>query len=94
MSIMIVHVQCTCKFIVDNVEIGKESILTSSRREYYIFSGPPCGENSDKFLAINNFSVNEPKSGQPNKHLFSLTFRELNGYFLLLRSSFFCTITR
>ena len=27
---------------------------------------------------VNNFSVNETKSGQPNKHLFSLTFRELN----------------
>ena len=55
--------------------------LTSSRREYYIFSGPLCGiifsENSEK--AINIFSVNETKSGQPNKCLFSLTFRELNG---------------
>ena len=57
--------------------------LTSSRREYYIFPGPPCGiifsENREKFLAINNFFVNKTKSGQPNKRLFSLTFRELNG---------------
>ena len=33
--------------------------LTSSRREYYIFSGPACGiifsENQKKILAINNF---------------------------------------
>ena len=57
--------------------------LTSSRREYYIFFGPLCGVFSvkirKKFLAINNFSVNETKSRQPNKCLFSLTFRELNG---------------
>ena len=33
----------------------------------------------EKFLAINNFVVNETKSGQPNKCLFSLAFRELNG---------------
>ena len=38
-----------------------------------------------KFLAINNFFVNETKSGQPNKRLFSLTFREINGYFFLLQ---------
>ena len=31
------------------------------------------------------------KRSQPNKHLFSLTFRELNGYCFLLRSSFFRT---
>ena len=58
-------------------------ILTSSRWEYYIFSVPPCGiifsENLKKFLAINSFVVNETKSGQPNKCLFSLTFIELNG---------------
>ena len=52
-------------------------MLTSSRREYYIFSGPPCGiifsENREKILAINNFFVNETKSGQPNKRLFLLT---------------------
>ena len=35
----------------------------------------PC----ERFLAINYFVVNETKSGQPNKRLFSLTFRELNG---------------
>ena len=36
--------------------------LTSSRREYY---NPPCGiifsENREKFIAINNFFVNETK---------------------------------
>ena len=46
--------------------------LTSSRREYYIFSM----KIQIKFLAIKNFSVNETKSGQPNKCLFSLTCRE------------------
>ena len=34
-----------------------------------------------KFLAIKNLSVNETKSGQANKHLFSLTFKKLNAYF-------------
>ena len=33
------------------------------------------------FLAINIFFVNETKSGQPNKRLYSVTFRELNGEF-------------
>ena len=59
--------------------------LTSSRREYYCFFRYPTGTGlfsvkiRKKFLAIKNFSVNETKSGQPNKHLFSLTFREING---------------
>ena len=44
---------------------------------YFIFSV----KIRKRFLAINNFSVNETKPGQPNKRLFSLTFRELNGYF-------------
>ena len=47
--------------------------LTSSRRYYYFFPGPLYGiifsEISEKFLAINNFFVNETKSGQPNKRL-------------------------
>ena len=38
-------------------------------------------KNQKKFLAINNFFKNETKSGHPNKRLFSLTFREINGYF-------------
>ena len=49
----------------------------------YFFPVPRAGLFSvkiqKKFLAINNFSVNETKFGQPNKCLFSLTFRELNG---------------
>ena len=48
--------------------------LTSSRRVYYIFSGPPCGiifsEYSEK-----NFSVNETVSVQPNKCLIHLHFK-------------------
>ena len=52
----------------------------------YFFPGPRAGLFSvkirKKFLAIINFSVNETKSGQPNKLRFSLTFRELNGKFL------------
>ena len=36
-------------------------------------------KNQKKLLALNNFVVSETKSGHPNKHLFSLTFRELNG---------------
>ena len=48
-----------------------------------VFPVPRTGlfsvKNLKKFLAINNFFVNEMKSGQANKHLFSLTFRELNG---------------
>ena len=48
-------------------------------------------KNQKKFLAINKF-VNETKSGQLDKHLFSLTFRELNVFLFLLRSSFFSTI--
>ena len=43
--------------------------LTSSRREYYIFSGLRAGlflvKMWKKYLVINNFSVNETKSGQP-----------------------------
>ena len=70
-TLIIFHHYFTCEI----------TYLTSSRREY--FSGPLCGiifsENREKFLAINNFVVNEMKSGQPNKRLFSLTFRELNG---------------
>ena len=43
------------------------NVLTSSRREYYIFSGPPCGiifsENLKKtILAIKKLFVNETKS--------------------------------
>ena len=45
-----------------------------------------------KFLAIKNFSVNDTMSGQPNKRLSSLTFRELIWLvFLKLWSSFFRT---
>ena len=52
----------------------------------YFFQSPV--RDYFQWKAINNFFLNETKSGQPNKCLFSLTFRELNGYFLLLRSSF------
>ena len=40
-------------------------------------------KNLKKFLAINKkkFVVNETKSRHPNKRIFSLTFRELNGFF-------------
>ena len=41
------------------------------------------------FLAINNYFVNEKKSGHPNK---SLTFRDFNGLVFLLWSCFFSTI--
>ena len=49
----------------------------------YFFPVPCAGLFSvkiwKKIIAINNLFVNEMKSGQPNKRLFSLTFRELNG---------------
>ena len=51
------------------------SSLTSSRQEYFWFSQTPIqvyflAKNPKKFLAINNFFVNETKSRHPNKHLF------------------------
>ena len=53
------------------------SFKTSSRREYYIFSGLPCGiifsENSEKYSS--NFSDNETMSGQPNKRLIHWHFK-------------------
>ena len=61
-------------------------MLTSSRRNNIFvsfFFGPRARLFSvkirEKILAINKFFVNETKSGQANKRLFSLTFRELNG---------------
>ena len=86
---------CSCE--QNTAEESVKSALTSSRQEVFVFfPNPRAGLFSvkiqKKFLAINNFFVNETKSGQPNKRLFSLTFRELNGYFLLLRSTFFITI--
>ena len=49
--------------------------LTSSRREYFWFfpdihTGLFLIKNPKKFLAINNFFVNETKYRHPNKRLF------------------------
>ena len=78
-----VKTPCRFFFLVRSVQTGSPCqlimtsslwmALTSSRREYYIFSGPPCRIIQKKIwkinLAIQNFSVNETKSGQPNKCL-------------------------
>ena len=71
----------TLQGLYKEVVANRDIIFTSSSREYYIFSSPPCviifSRNSEKISS--HVSVNETKSGQPNKHHFSLTFRELNG---------------
>ena len=74
------------------------TLLTSSRREYYWFSRSPMQDYFQwkirkNFLPLIYIFFNETKSRHPNFcKSFSLTFRELNGYFLKLRSSFFRTI--
>ena len=55
----------------------------NSQKTECVFTRCPTGGRK-KIACIHGLrseGVNETKSGQPNKCLFSLTFRELNGYF-------------
>ena len=56
------------------------NLLTSSHREYIFFLVPRAGlfsvKNQKQFQPLIIVFVNETKSGHPNKHLFSLTFRD------------------
>ena len=70
--------------VTSGTSCWKKSVMKGFTSGILFFFSVPCAglfsvKNRKKFLAINNFFVNETKSGHPNKHLFSLTFRELNG---------------
>ena len=58
-------VKCVCELCVfEHYAARPSSLLTSSRRVYYIFSGLFSVKIRKRFLAIKNLSVNETMSGQ------------------------------
>ena len=70
--------------------------LTSSRQEYYFFSGPRVGlfsvEIQKKFLAINKFFLSMKQSPDNQINAFLIDILRIKWLVFLLRSSFFRTI--